>query len=255
MTNEQRLLRGEHIKILPNLVLRHPTVKEVLSIDGDIYGEMVGKMTFDVIQIAHILWEKDKTWYKDINSFEWFCTQYHYELVAEVEALKHGVLHPSITRIALCFFLGGYFVPLRKDGAWCLFDERRAIHINEHTFKYIGQIVKTMNMVGENELIGLLRDAGNKMAAQYIFKQMKNQSKKKSTSQTLETIVSCLMWIGGKSKKEVYQYSLFEAYEGFQRLQIKDNWDKTMFGYYSGTLDTSKNKINFDKLSWSKNIK
>jgi hypothetical protein len=99
--------------------------------------------------------------------------------------------------------------------------------------------------------------AGNKLTAKYLLEKQharRQREIKDSTQVDLASIVSLLQWEGKKSD-EIWSFPIYRIYEGYMRLNLSDNYHKTMGMYYSGNLDLSKSKIDLDKLNWSQVIK
>lgn len=99
----------------------------------------------------------------------------------------------------------------------------------------------------------MLRNSGSKGTAKYILKQIEKKRKVQRQEINLQSIISSLIWKSGIGK-EILEYPIFMIYEGYARLNLIDDWDKTMTAYYAGNIDTSKTKINFSKINWSKNL-
>ena len=115
-----------------------------------------------------------------------------------------------------------------------------------------------------NDLVGIIRKInllekikyrpGNESAKKYLLekerKRLKRSSKKKKDSY-LEKLVIALV----NTSDFPYDYdscmdlSIYRFNQSFKQIQHKIVFDNTMFGIYSGTVDTSK-LSNKDALSW-----
>lgn len=241
------LYKGRPLKIADNLIIRHPTLDDIEELnflfDIDIYRQYVHTLTLAPIDIADVLWCDMKIWYKDVTSWKLF--------------IQLVTVDPTILD-ALTWFCG-YDVALYLDENQevVLFLPEINYFITEHTYMYISQFLRQINYVTPPKLNGDVEKAGNKLTAKYLLEKQNARRKreiKESTQIDLASITSLLQW-EGKKGNEIWSYPIYRIYEGYMRLNLSDNYHKTMIGYYSGNLDLSKSKIDLDKLNWSQIIK
>jgi hypothetical protein len=184
-----------------------------------------------------------KIWYKDVTPWKLF--------------IQLVVANPKVLD-ALEWFCG-YPISLICDEKQelSLFLPDVNYFVNEHTYMYISQFLRQINYVTPPKLNSDVEKAGNKLTAKYLLEKQharRQREIKDSTQVDLASIVSLLQWEGKKSD-EIWSFPIYRIYEGYMRLNLSDNYHKTMGMYYSGNLDLSKSKIDLDKLNWSQVIK
>lgn len=113
------------------------------------------------------------------------------------------------------------------------------------------EIVRKQNGIKKPKQYKAANDAAQKM----IEKIKKNNKEKPKTQDepSLADIVSSIYWKSNKSKEEIWGMTIFELYNGLQRLNIIDDYSNTMLGVYTGNIDTKK--MNLKKVNWMKPIK
>jgi hypothetical protein len=69
-------------------------------------------------------------------------------------------------------------------------------------------------------------------------------------STALLSILSSIAWKNKLYINNLLDYTVSQIYDGYFRINNIDNYDKTMYGIYSGNIDGSN--IDMEKLNWSK---
>jgi len=241
------LYKGRPLKIDDNLTIRHPTLDEIeelnFSFGNDIYRQYIHTLTLSPIDIADILWCDMKIWYKEVNAWDMFI-----QLVATDPTMLDSLSWFCGQEVALY---------CNENKEIVLFLPNTNYFITEHTYMYISQFLRQINYVSSPKLNKDVEKAGNKLTAKYLLEKQNARRKrevKEDVQIDLASIASLLQW-EGKKGDEIWSYPIYRIYEGYMRLNLSDNYHKTMIGYYSGNLDLSKSKIDLDKLNWSQIIK
>ena len=139
-----------------------------------------------------------------------------------------------------------------KDNNIVLYNKKNDVVLNEFSFNAMVQFIKEINYITDADIYMQLKKSGSKGTAKYIMQQISKQRKIKNKHNIdLQSISSSLMWKSGIGE-EIFNYPIYRIYEGYERLNALDNWDKTITAYYAGNIDTEKTKINFEKINWSK---
>lgn len=235
---------GIDYQVTKELFIKHPKINEILEIGQDKYNQYVSVLTFEPIHMADILWQESKIWYTDVKAWDMF-----------VQTL-YGENNQSdkIVSEALLYFTGcDWKLKINTNtNEVLLHNEDKNLMINELTFNLISQYLREINFIMEADIYYQLRHAGSKGTAKYIMQQISKKRKLKSNNDIdLRSICSSLMWKSGIGE-ELLNYPIYRIYEGYARLNAIDNWDKTVTAYYAGTIDTEKQKVNFEKINWSK---
>lgn len=242
------LYKGRPLILEKGVTIRHPTLNEIEQLGSETYRQYIHTLTLFSIDIADVLWCEMKIWYKDVtpwnlfvqlvitnpsclNALEWFCNQ-------PVAIYEDPNANFDIQKLQLFLPDSQYF-------------------INEHTYMYISQFLRQINYISPPQLNNDVEKAGNKLTAAYLLEKQYARRKreiKSSVQIDLASIVSLEQW-EGKKGEEIWSFPIYRIYEGYMRLNLSDNYHKTMGMYYSGNLDLSKSKIDLEKLNWSQIIK
>jgi hypothetical protein len=96
---------------------------------------------------------------------------------------------------------------------------------------------------------------GNEFSRKSYIKAQKAKIRN-AKPEGLDNIISAVAWKSPNlSIKEIFDISIYQLYDGYFRLIKIDNYENTMRGLYSGSIDTSKTKIDFDKINWASSLK
>ena len=238
-----QLYKGRDLEALEMLHIKHPTVDDIEKLGYDNYSIYVNLLSMTPVDIADILWCEMKVWYKDVTQWLLFLQLFQTD---------------EMVQRAIRWWTGSDFVLFDDGTDLLLYDEENKVFINEHTFMFISQFLRTINFVTPPKLNADVVKAGNKLTAKYLLEKQYMRRNRASSKWEVQvdfpSIVSSLQWVGGKGN-EIWEYPVYRIYEGYMRLNLSDNYDKTMTAYYSGNLDTKKSQIDFDKLNWSQIIK
>lgn len=92
--------------------------------------------------------------------------------------------------------------------------------------------------------------------AKELIEKIKNNRKnapKPKQLIDLHSIISGVSWKGNLGISKVWDLTIYQLYDAYYRLNIVDNYDKTLTGIYSGIVDGTK--TDFKKINWSNIIK
>lgn len=95
----------------------------------------------------------------------------------------------------------------------------------------------------------------NEQARKLIEQIKKNRANapKIKPSIDLHSIMSGVAWKGQVGIEEILDLTVYQLYDAYYRLEVVDNYDKTMQGVYAGTIDVKK--IDLKKINWNNIIK
>lgn len=239
---------GNDYKITDRLSIKHPKLKDIVKIGENKYNEYVSVLTLTSLYIADILYNDFNIWYKDITDWQLFINNFIVE--------KENKTNEKIIENALLFFTGLKFEAMQdKENNIVLYNKEKDIILNEFSYNAMAQFIREINYITDAEIYYQLKNAGSKGTAKYIMQQISKKRKIKTKENIdLQSICSSLMWKSGIGE-EIFNYPIYRIYEGYERLNALDNWDKTVTAYYAGTIDTEKTKIDFEKINWSKILK
>ena len=245
-----QLYRGDSLKLLENLSIKHPTLAEVVDLGFGKYENYISILSMTTNSVADILWFDMNIWFEDISTWD---------LILSIWMNNNELQN------ALKWFTGHTFNVVESKGVMYLCNEEQNVFIHKENFFTIVDFLKDINMIQkewdkidkETEKYDLLSVAGNRQTKIIIMSNMnrkRKNPKKEEKRIDLASIVSSIDWKGCRGN-EIWQYPIYRIYEGYMRLNTIDSYDKTLLGYYSGNIDTTKTKIDFDKINWSNIIK
>ena len=229
------LLAGMPIKIQDSLYVYQYIIKQIIvNIGIEKYNLYLSLLLIDEDYIEETL-NKD-----DLN-----ITPYEFTLVN----CLHNIDFRNLLLEAYKVFLKYEVVFDKQYGLICIANDN-PISIDLELYQKIQQILRKSNYIPEPEKY----DPANEKAKEFIKKLKKNRrnAKKYIKSEfTLADVISGVKWRSGESYRNIFNLTMYQLYDGLSRLQVIDNYDNTMFGIYTGNIDSKKID---SKLSWFKAI-
>jgi hypothetical protein len=148
-----------------------------------------------------------------------------------------------------CFFKDSISILNNKFYIGEIFQNR---YLDDSNYNEFYDILKLQNCLLETKEE---YNPANEKARELIEKIKKNKVKKppKKNNINMASIISGIVW---KSKTinifNVWDLTIYQLYDGLNRMDILDNFYNVMHGYFSGTI--KKEDIDFKNLSWIKKI-
>lgn len=234
------LLSGDDIYITELLKIKQPTVRDIKEIGYDNYNLFIFLLAQNP---EDRLVQLDDMGIDGMEYTNWDIFQMFFMIMPEqcVWSLKF------FTELDFDFRIDeetkeSYFATILDDG--------NIVVIGEHGFKLIHDVIREMNFLTEEKL-----KFGNEGAKKRYIKAQR--AKLRNTKpEGLDNLISALAW---KSPNlnilQIFDLSIYQLYDGYFRLMKIDNYENTMRGLYSGSIDTSKTKIDFNKINWASSLK
>lgn len=234
------LLSGDDIFINELLHVKHPTVRQIKDEGYDNYTTYIFLLAQD---------QDDKLVQLDemgINALEYSNWQIFNMFF---------LVMPEVCMRALTFFTGldfeiridedteeFYFTSVLKDG--------NIVTVSEYGFNLLHDIIREMNCLKTDKL----KFANDGVRKRYIKAQ---KAKMRNTKpEGLENLISAVAWKSPNLNiTQIFDLAIYQLYDGYFRLMKIDNYENTMRGLYSGSIDTSKTKIDFNKINWAASLK
>lgn len=234
------LLSGDDIFITELLKVKHPTVREIKEEGYNNYSTYIFLLAQNP---EDRLVQLDEMGINALDYDNWEIFNMFYMIM------------PEVCMRALEFFTGFKF-DYRIDDTTnesyltCNLDDGNIVAISEYGFNLIHQVLREMNFLTTESL----KFANDGVRKRYIKAQ--RAKLRNAKPEGLDNLVSAVAWKSPNlSIKEIFDISIYQLYDGYFRLMKIDNYENTMRGLYSGSIDTSKTRIDFNKISWASSLK
>lgn len=260
------LMSGEDYKLTESVILHHPSVREILSIDQSAipdysYWIYINIILSDPYSNMVMLDDMGKN-YLEITPFEVFIIQW--ELCVEDYNRNKATydmynINPLDNILkALNFFIEGdhkFAKGNYSDGSVVFYDiNNKMCQINQEVFECLYEWVKSINKIeysgrinpaDENARRILIEDARDE-----IKKRKKNKKKTDDSSDHLGNIMSatCFCGNGSITPFNINDCKIYWLNESLSIVNKKSNADHLLDGVYHGTI--SSKDVNKSELNW-----
>jgi len=222
MINVLELLYGEDFEISEGLKVKNLSLREIIKMGVPNYLNAVKSITVIPWDIADILWFENGIWYEDITAFKLFKISIKQDPMMTTHLLRLVDVSPDAT-------------------------------IDEDSFNKMLEVLSILHGVPEREVPTLTTGRFAKIKKIERMQYDRNKPKKNYFRQDInfESIVSSLAWCSPNLNiTNIWDLSIFQIHDGYRRLVLKDDYDKTMMGVYTGNIDSKD--INREKIHWSR---
>ena len=236
MENRKSLLKLSSVGITPNLLIRIPTVGEILE-DEQHYYNLISSLTATPFQYMVQLDDIGLD-FTELTDYELFM-----------------MLFPNFAQEDFSILFGDLdlsdILPRTnpKNGAPILCSEKNNIIIDEFVYSQIAEnIRKINNLKKENRRPG--NDEAKKFRINLERKRQKRNARKLYEPYLEKLVVALVNRPEFKyNYKQVDNLTIYQFNQSFEQIKTSINFDNTMIGVYAGTVDTSKIKDR-SCLSW-----
>lgn len=235
--DELRLLKGSSF-FVDQIEIKPFTLGEIVEIGYEKYQQL---LNIFVIEVEDILKEIPEE-LEDITVFDLFLRSGSQEL-----------FEGFISAISL-------FLRIENKNEFSIDDEVNNILIgenkiiNKYNWTKICDIIQMQNCVKRQKEEEY--NPANEAARAIIekIKENKKNAQKKKELVTLSSMISGISWKSNNINTfNVWDLTIYKLYDGLNRLELIDNYQFTLTGVYSGTVDSKK--INFKQINWMKTLK
>lgn len=243
--DELKLLAGIPYEIDEGIFVRPLTIKKIAEMGESVYNELLGICCFDVDELLKDIPDEEK---QELNTFD----------VVYINYLQDENFR-KLFDMAMKVFLG-FEINISED--YCFYlgkqvDNYTLLYsINKSNYEDIKQVLKMQNGIGKSEKEEM-PEAGNDLADDFM-KQMEELKKKykkhadKKNVLELTDLINAIAWKSGIGIKSVLDMTIYQLHAALKQLNVIDNYENTMFGIYTGNIDTSKMKTKLKDLNWIK---
>lgn len=234
MTN---LLYADRIVVDDEIVMRIPTVGEVIKSDG-LYDQIISTFTATP---RDLMVELDDLGidYNEIEEYDLFLL-----LFQSLKTIDTSLLFGDLD-------LSKYDLASQNDEI-VLLNQDTGNYIDKFKYMYLCDTTCKINYVKRNN-----KKAGNKAAKDYLIQKERKKKKRakrkaKSSENPLNDLIISLVNTAEfkYDYKSVLDLTIYQFNSSLHQIINKVNFDKLMIGVYAGTVDTSK--ISPKSLNWIK---
>jgi len=228
------------------IVIHHPTIKEIRKFGEKRYTHAVSIFSSTAYDYMIEL-EESGTNFLEVSNYDLFLLLYNSEESMEVCKI----------------FLQDYTFELMvntDNEEIVLYDNVKNIIIDRLIYEEISAFIKRLNVIPLNpphDLENLKKKPflKNLLLDEKKFDRKIAMKKKKIQQSELSNNIGFIVWNNsvGYNYDNIWDLKIYQFYEGLIRLQKTNNYNHTMFGVYSGNVDSSK--LNFEEISWYSRIK
>lgn len=261
------MLSGNDYPLTPSITLHHPSIRELLELNGglnseDIYWRYVQTIMCDPYSNMVMLDDLGKD-FTECTPFEVFMIQWK-QLEEDYKSNKQqydnlGFKPIDMINKALNFFMVDsheFAFGIYENGDECIYDTKNnTCQINSKIFEYIYEWLKTINKVDYSNRINPADENAKRILIEDARDEIKKQKRRKKKNDDIEYIGNLMSAIsfGGNGVitpfniKDCKIWWIFEAHGIDSK---KSHASHILDGLYHGTI--SKKDINMKELDWIK---
>ncbi len=230
LDDELKLLKGSSF-FIDEIEIKPFTIGEIVDIGYQKYQEFLNIFILDVEDILKEIPEG----FEDIKVFDILLNSGSEDLLE--------ILLKSID-----FFLCPQKIDIKRELNIILINDKI---INRNNWDEICKIIQLQNCV-KKELKEGYNPANEE--ARKIIEKIKENKKNAPKPKELITLSSMISGLGWKANNinifDVWDLTVYQLYDGLNRLKIIDDYQFTLSGIYAGTIDSGK--INLKDINWMK---
>lgn len=228
-----RLLAGVPVKLDNVGEIQPPTLKEIISIGGDLHNHYLSSLLFDKKALEN-----------------------HEEIEHDTFAIFLSLcINDEVFRDLVYKALEMYFTekPNYQEGFFYFGEIEEERVLVGDAFYEMQQVLKIANNMAEEEEKKFANDKARKLWEK-IQKKKKEAEKYSKSGVDLHSLLSGVIWRSSKPRSEILESTIYQLYDGYFRLQNIDQYDHTYLGIYTGNVDGEKMKKELPKINWAAKI-
>ncbi len=253
------LMSGKDFALTPSITLHHPTIEEILSINGSsfpdyFYWGYVQTLLADPYANMVMLDDMGRN-YLDVSPYEVFALQWDHCNTAFSVHDAHPLRHITeaisfFIKEEHCFEKGVY-----EDGSVCFYDRNNpACQINEEIFGCLHEWVRAVNKIENSDNIRPADENARRILIEDMRDTQKKAGKRKKKQEEgfdyLGSLMSAVSFCGNGSltPHELGSCKLYWLNEALSIRNKKDYADHLLDGIYHGTINSKE--IHKKEMDW-----
>lgn len=266
------LQSGNDLPLTDTLSFKHPTIHEIMSLDTEHNGLYSEEIYYSMINIFltdpydYMVYLDDHGFdYESTTPFKLFLLLYQDRMKTYSEYLNNNpdtdineIIKNDIYFRAFKFFIDvDDFLVVNIDDKSVVCTKSGEFICDEQSYDYIFSFVKLCNGIYNVDRI----NPENAFAKQILIEDEREKIKKKKNknldsddnkkSNRIGNMLSSITWCcnGGITPFNRNRLHIYDLIDGVNKYNKLLNYNNTMHGLYSGTVD--KKSINFNSIHWS----
>jgi len=233
--NEWKLINGKDIEINNNIIIKHPSIKDVLDMGEENYNKAIHIFVATPYDYMVELYDMGKL-YPEVTNWELF-----------VNLLSINVYENSYKKI-----IGNYdFIPYKKEnGETVLYNKEKNFIIDELLYQKISIYLKIINDIPLKDQINPSKE--KKFQKLLVTELVKDERYKRKRRKNIEQnkmnilldYVTKLVWGTNKSYDEILNMTLYQFKLGIKTVSKIKNYEEIKLAYYTGNCDTKQVHMN-----------
>lgn len=235
--NEVKLFRGEDYPINQYITLHHPTLKQIFDFGEEEYWNVMSSICVTPSDVKHQLFDSCNLYFDQVDEFDLFCM-----FAGGFKHERYKIILGNLDFQKLSFGVN------TKTNQKVIFDTESDLIIDKMVYMLITDYIRKINCMKKN-----IETAGNDITRNIMIDDSRRQAnsykKAESKSQLLPIISSLVNCADFKyDYKTVWDMPIYAFFDSMKRIQHMRGIGYTMYGIYSGNVDTSK--LNKKELNW-----
>ncbi len=229
------LLAGIPVKVHGNLYIHQFTIREIMKEIGiDKYNSSLSLLLIDEDYIEEAL-----------DNYDLDVTTYEFVIINCINNIEfQQMICEAYKMFCKCD------VVFDNEYGIVFVTENNPTILNLDIYSQIQKILRDMHSIPEPEKYTPANDKAKEFIKK-LKRNKRNARKLVKSDFTLADIISGVKWKSGETYESIFNLTMYQLYDGLNRLQIIDNYENTMLGIYTGNIDTKNNDI---KVNWFKSI-
>lgn len=235
------LYRGKDYSVSKHIVIKQPTLDDIYNFGEHKYFNTVSLLCSTTTDLRLELYDNFNIWWDEIDDFELFVMGYN------------SFDDDDISLIFGTDFSLKRMTPIYDSTSQekKLYDETTGAVIDRFIYEIIVTYLRKCHGIKKN-----FEKGGNKMTKRMLIEEDRNerilaqQNKKEDKSILLPLISAMTNHPNFKYRfDDVWQMPIYAFMDAVKRIQVIEDYNNLMFGYYTGNIDLKKIKDK-SKLNW-----
>lgn len=263
LANRLFLLAGSDFKIKDGLEVRHPKLKDIVSLGNGVLCEDMYWLYLSTIladPYENMVWLDDRGLdYEKVSPFYVFCVKWLESkeklLSGKCEERQDAAFSNFITNNALSFYFGDRVYELSvQNKNFRIYDKANPDwYITQEDFDIAHKFICSINCIDYSGQIKPATKSAKMILLEDMRDEQKRRSKKRGKSKSSEQIAECVASVlyggCGRDFSSIFDCGIYFILSGGKAINKKMRVNSLLHGIYAGTVKTES--ISSDDLSWS----